>query len=583
MGFCTKCGTELDSSSGECLRCLKQTDTDTDTPAESTSKHRNKFFYSIGGLVLIGAAIHFTMDHYTSPDRMIENFQTAVAEEDVNTVKRHLSVKGNDTNLSTEYVENLIAYLNADSYVRNDFSDFIQDHLHFFESATALGAPGYYEPPNDIQFLSLENSGKQFLLYDSFDFYVEEYPMLISSNYEDIVFQVNGEEVEATQQRDGTYWLGDFPAGNYEVTGTLDFEYGEASLDNEVPLLTSEHLSTMDFYMEYLYLSSDVDNLDLYYNGENTQEEISRNDLEFGPILLDGGDEFHVEGEAPFGSLYSEPMEVGAETYHTFHVVTEEEVVENALKNLKTEAKAYEEENYNTSYDFLGSVEIYPESQWVFKENDNWFLSLDGNEIRHDYHNGDFELYEETFPMNYTFLFNEGEKDWELHTIEDYHFTNYVDGDIRTIEINSPDDLKEAVEIEQQQIEEAFLEEGLYYFFDEFLEENVYAVNTADTYYLESLIHPDAVAYKEESFDYIESLYERNITQSIDEFDVLSFEKDDEETVIVNTMETYTINYDYESTKIKSFESKYEVKDTSTGLKLVKLIETTEISSEDLY
>ncbi|TVP89098.1 MAG: hypothetical protein EA344_00030, partial [Alkalicoccus sp.] len=579
MGYCTKCGSELDSVSGKCPQCPPHHDAG--ASSGTPSKHRNKLFYSIGGLVLIGAAAHFMIDNYTSSERMIENFQTAVAEGDVNEVKRHLSVKGDDTNVSTEYVEDFIAYLNADSYIRSDFSGFIQDHLQFFENTSAAGAPGFYEPPFDLQFLSLEKSGKQFLFYDDYSFYVEEYPMLISSNYEDVAFQVNGEEVEATQQRDGTYWLGDFPAGHYDVTGTLDFDHGEASLNNEMPLLSDNSQFTMDFHMEYFHLTSGVDNLELYYNGENTAEEVSKNGLEFGPVLLDSTDELHVEGEAPFGPVFSEPEEVGGDTYFTFHVKAEEDVVEDAMKNLKTEVQAYDDDSYHSGYDLLGSVEVYPETQWLYEENDTWFLMLDVDEIRHDYYNETFEMHEETFPMSYTFTFNEGEKEWELHTIESLHFTDYVSGDGETIEIKSPEALQKEVAEIQKDVEEGFLNENLHYFFEEFLEENVYAVNTGDTYYLESLIHPDAGEYKKEAFEYMDSLYERNITQSIDALEIRSFEQQEDGTVIVNTAETYSIYYDYDSAKIKSFDSQYEVKNTSTGLKLVKLVETTETSSED--
>ncbi|PTL37766.1 TcaA NTF2-like domain-containing protein [Alkalicoccus saliphilus] len=581
MGYCTKCGTELDSASGKCLQCPQRHDTE--SSGGTPSKHRNKLFYSVGGLVLIGAAAHFMLDNYTSSDRMIENFQAAVAEGNVQEVKRYVAVKGNDTNVSTEYIEGLIAYLNEDSYIRSDFSDFIQDHLQFFESTSAAGVPGYYEPPVNLQFLSLENSGKQFLLYDSFAFYVEEYPLLVSSNYEDVAFQVDGEEVEATQQRDGTYWLGDFPAGSYDVTGTLDFDHGEASLNNDMALLSDNDQFTMDFHMEYFHLTSGVDNLELYYNGENTGEEVSKNGLEFGPVLLDSSDELHVEGEAPFGSVFSEPAEVGGDTYFTFHVKAEEEAVEDALKNLKTEVEGYGDDSYHSGYDLLGSVEVYPETQWLYEENGSWYLMLDVDEIRHDYYNETFEMHEETFPRNYTFTYNEGKSEWELHSIENYYFTDNVSGDGRTIEIKSPETLQKEVAEIQKDIEEGFLNENLHYFFEEFLEENVYAVNTGDTYYLESLIHPEAGEYKKEAFDYMDSLRERNITQSIDDIDIRSFEQEDDGTIIVNTAETYSIYYDYDSAKIKSFDSQYEVRDTSTGLKLVKLVETTETSSEDIY
>ncbi|MFC4736868.1 hypothetical protein ACFO4L_09755 [Bacillus daqingensis] len=55
------------------------------------------------------------MNHWTSPERMIANFEEAVATGNTGSASSYLHADSGS--LTTEYVENLLGYINDDPYI----------------------------------------------------------------------------------------------------------------------------------------------------------------------------------------------------------------------------------------------------------------------------------------------------------------------------------------------------------------------------------------------------------------------------------------------------------------------------------
>ncbi|PRO65869.1 TcaA NTF2-like domain-containing protein [Alkalicoccus urumqiensis] len=598
MAFCTKCGSELQN--GSCPTCHS-------APPARSAKKSKKSYALIVPLVLLGGT-HLFLNYWTAPDRVIEGFEQAVLAEDADALSDYVGTASGP--LTTEYLQQFSDYINDSPYISRDFSLFIEEQHLLAASDNFVSASNQYEAPMNLHFLKLTTNDSILGLYDTYTFEIAEQPLLISTNYEDVSFTVNGEVVTASDQGGDTYWLGDYPPGTYDITASLELDHDNVQRSDTLELFDGNDVFSLPFHLDYVYVETHVEEADLYYNGEPAME-VGLGETEFGPVLLEGDEEMQIRADSPFGALASEVFFADESTHHAIELSLAGEDADAVMASLE-EAVA---EEYNSGYDdILESVTFYPESLSILQDG-SWYAGIEADEewvsVYEDYNS---EVVTDTKVGEVVYLFEYTGDAWEHYYTE----TSYEDRDIYSEEVVQNVDSADtaAAELQAQideeaaalqaeiEAEEATLqaeieaEEAAYeqqqaeaaeeqlwmdldYLMSDFTSESVYAVNSGDTSYLESYIHPDGSDYQAEAFDYILSLYDRNITQSIDWINVVDYDMSGD-TITVYTEEEYTIDYDLEEVKVKTFDSVYELKEHDGILKIVRLVETTETASEDV-
>ncbi|MFC4736866.1 hypothetical protein ACFO4L_09745 [Bacillus daqingensis] len=456
----------------------------------------------------------------------------------------------------------------------------MSDQLRLVSAENFATASNRYEAPWDLRFLSLETTGSTLGIYDTYAFRVDEYPLVVSTNYDDVVFYLNDEEIDAIPQGTDEYWLGDYPPGYYDVTASLELEHGDVERTDMLELFYEDDVFMLPFHLDYLYIQTNVEEAELFYQGE-AAAEIGLDEVEFGPVLLEGGEELYVEASSPFGDLRSMDFFADDSNHHYIDLALSSNDAKSILESVEAEISAHYNRNAGSGSLMLEEVTLYPESNLLFQHG-SWYIAAEADESwvsAYEDYDGDIVIEEETDRVYYVFEYIND--NWILDQVDYY----YGGGDFFTEEVsftlNSSEEAVKELEAEQEQRELEALDDEIYDLMNWFTIESVYAVNTGYFYDLEDYIHPDGSDYQDEAFTYMESLYDRNIMQSIDRIEIKNYDVSGD-TITVYTEEEYTIDYDFEELKVKTFDSVYEVKRDQDELKVVKLVETTETASQDI-
>ncbi|UTR16146.1 hypothetical protein MM221_06190 [Salipaludibacillus sp. LMS25] len=592
MNYCKHCGSKQEEGKHFCPSCggdLRPGENVSSpanpTPSKPTTRQKKMAVAILGGIVVLFSG-YKVGDALADGTRVIEHFRTAVEEKDHGTVLKYLHLEGTDHSLSEDHAKDLINFFHDHDHALTGFNRYLDEKSEWLEEGSNVRSE---DNPfsSGLPALTFEQTGTRWMLYDRYEFVLQALPLQVDVRQKDISFKVDGEPVDYELTADGLFDLGSFAPGNYDITAELATDFVE--LEQSV---STSHFFDVPVYLQFnvddIELTANVDDAELFINGETANMVIGRDANLVGPVLLDGSMAFHIEKETPFGQVSSLPIQADR-SYLDLYL----EAHETLLEEVQSDLEALFAENSANVYDItdkhiqvLENVHLFKENSYIEQNGSQWWLHLQVTEKWHQdeaLYDDDIALvpYEEAY--YYELLYNTGSESWTLMNRERAYTT--FTGDMLTITLNYEDELHAVLARQEEATKEEYRAEAesyLTYLFNDFIRANVRLINggTADESF--SYIYDGASEYKESIADYADYLDGRNITQTFMGADILEVSPADDDTYTVTTFEDYIIYYeDDHETKRKTFESKYEVKLTNEGFKVVELTKTEEQSSED--
>ncbi|WP_280770662.1 TcaA 3rd/4th domain-containing protein [Salipaludibacillus daqingensis] len=610
MKFCTTCGTERDPNSLFCQECgtkyestssgtkpdeinqkpvTKQTPSPPATPQPiKLTKKQKQIFVGVAAVCLLIFGLFKVGESLTDGKKVAAGFRDAVVEQDANTVLDYLTAENWDGELTEDHANEIISYFHSDTMTLGTFEQYIDEQISVLDSNEASAAEGYYTT-SGLDSLSFQKTGKTFLFYDKYEFTLEAFPLLVYSNHEDTTFLVNDDEVEKRATPEGFYSLGDFPVGTYEITGLLDTEY--VSLENEI---SSYHYYQDDpihltFDLQEVYINTNVGESSLHVNGNESEVTIPFEGNYFGPVVLDGSLQLHLEKETPFGNLSTEHITLEGNQYeYQLDFGLSSSILDEAIEDLAADLEdSYDRlKSGNSDVEILESINVYTDDHYIEYSQDAWYLTLESEEkwqreVSTSWFNDSSTIQEETDYKNYTLIFSEEDSQWEL---EDHRTINYLtvsDETFSPIKITDDDDITELISEDQLQQYRDDIEDELTNLFSDYFFEFADATRSQDTSEIVLYIDEDSTDFIEKNKNEMEELIDDNTTKThLTTFDQ-DYSTDDEITYEVMITESYSIDLDDGQTSIKEEEYTFDVKLTSDGFKIVDLLESEVISTEE--
>lgn len=591
MIFCTHCGSKQQEDMSFCQDCGKALVIDnTPSPQRTqkqglTTKQKKQLLGIIGASVLV-FGIYKGGETLADGTKTAESFREAVMEKDADRVLSHLTARDADVELTEKHAKDLIDYYHGDSPAMNHLSNYLEEKTFWIQQGSnpAMAAGN---STSGIHSLSFENTGNQWLFFDKYEFVVDSFPLEVYSNQTDLTFSVDGEEVQHEISSDGLYLLGNYPPGDYEITGELDSNFVQLESTVEKHHFYNEPIDLW-FDVDEIQLQANVNDSKLFINDEDTGRTIGIDSEYIGPVLLDGSMDFHIEKEAPFGIVSSQKVAVQDYSME-LALQANEEIIADVKEDLSQilEGDGFTRlQNNNNTIEILESIEIYTDSTSIENTGSQWkiWIHVRENWQSESWTDDEVDMVPYERERDYELLYNTDSESWALLQTEGTYAT--LEGSSETISFEYEDRLKALISEKEEDAMATHREneeDNLFYLFNSFISSNVNAINGGHTDDVVSYIDPKATDYIDTVVDYADHLIGRNISQSFQGVEIIDFSSSDDEHYEVTTFEDYIIYYDdNDEVKRKTFESHYDVRLTTEGFKVVELLETTEQSSEDL-
>lgn len=488
MKFCTNCGRELKETHKFCPNCRAEVSAGKETKSRVEAKappprdeqpipapaavqqprkprppmsKRNKWIVAgLGTALIVLIPAHLVLSSASSPEKAIEDFQAAVVSEDPAAVTKLLYNNATGEHVTEEHAEGLIEYFNSTDAAIIGLETFLTDQLELVTSASAAEDIHDYQPPEYVSFLTFENTGSTFFFYDQYQIGIESYPLYISTNYEDATIQVNGETVEKEQQEDGAFYVGDYPAGLYELSASGGEEFSDLVYEDLIFLDGLQNFAQMNFDLDFVYIYSNVEDAKLFVNGEDSGEVLETGQNEYGPFVLDGSTEIHAEAETPFGTLVSSPALLDSPYPYGLEVEANEDIISDAVNDIQADIQEINDgvvEGFAAS-ELLESVDFYTDSYQLYNDQFGWTLEIDAEENwlsgSETYGTGELDTTPLTESKKYVLNFNENVTAWTFDRTDFVYNLSTPGSAMTTVEINDPDLLAAAFETEAEEEEE---------------------------------------------------------------------------------------------------------------------------------
>ncbi|MBM7095749.1 hypothetical protein JSY36_08285 [Bacillus sp. H-16] len=348
MEYCTVCGVKQEEQSSFCTACgaKKESNNQTGNPAPAAvpkstgfsqvSKRSKIIAASLIGLALLFTGFYQVGASMNDPMKNARSFVEALENNDAQYISKRLVSSDESLHVDEKNIEGLLSFFEDNYYEKEFFYTYLNDqmeHINTIEETTNFAvADSGYLPGHS--FLTYEKTGRSFLFFDRYEFVLHPVPLTVHSNHHDLTLYIDGEEFENPEYGDGVYYLGSLLPGYYDIAGKLDTDL--VQLETEV--------STAHFYDGYIDLYLEMEEIDVYFpfegaslyiNGKDTGKVMNGNDDTYGPVLLDGSMDMHLEKESPFGTLVTPPVTL-MNHYYELSLALNDEYHEPVIDSLHT-------------------------------------------------------------------------------------------------------------------------------------------------------------------------------------------------------------------------------------------------------
>ncbi|MEH7386560.1 hypothetical protein V7147_14295 [Bacillus sp. JJ1521] len=616
MKFCTSCGAKKIDNTPFCNECGAKFEDIKVPKARKTVKSPGLSALSLKTKLIIGAVLAVLIlgfglyklgDSMTDKTKLLASFTKNLENGDVKGLVKMLDSSDESLEVTEQHVKDLVEFLKEDPYLKEEL--IAQLRANSKVDGFKLD-PVDYEEYGMPQLITFEKRGKHFFLYDNYDFVLQTFPLTVNTNYDDLTFFIDGEEVKSELVEEGYVSLGNKLPGNYEIKAVLSSDFVELEKEAEVSHFSP---SFIDMYLDidYVSIESNVDGATVLVNDKDTGIKVKADEeVEIGPVLLDGSMTVKIEQETPFGKMQSSDVPIDDDHLTVNLSLTKEEkekVTEQLVtfmtslsKSLVNGDKSLVEghtnylqkeiidtvEDQNWSYSgYLSDMRANEDSYYLGYKDGKWFAVVEvvetWKEYNYDDYSGSIESEDVTSSISYEFVYDEKEKKWAA---------NYFDN-ISGIDKSKLAKVEIDVAAQQKQFEASPVfknvkaemnQDGIAPFVENYLYRSVEAINSREFSYVSGLIDQSSADYLKEVSNYINYLEEKNITEDLLDIEIVDIKEMNDTTFTISTHEEYHIYYGDGTGKYKAFDSKYDVRSTPNGFRMYKLIETKEVASEDL-
>jgi uncharacterized membrane protein YvbJ len=614
--FCTSCGQKMENNSSFCKACGAKNETKETTragassasiPSLSSLSKKTKILIGSALLVLIlCVSLYKVGEAYTDKTKLMANFEEQLDKGDTEELLSLLSAKEDSGKITKKNVEALVGFLKEYPDAKETLAAQLKDNAKAYD-ATAVTASA--DTGETQQLVTLEKRGKKFLIYDNYELVLQPFPMTIYTNYDDLTFYVDGKKVKPASVEGDMVTIGSYVPGDYDIKAVLKSDFVQLEKKAEI-----NHVGPTDtdllFDIDYVSVNTNVAGSSVFVNGKDTGMKVDEEKyIEIGPVLTDGSMTVQLKKDMPFGKIESEdaPIDSNQLTLGLTLAHKDKEKVKEGLKrhflNLSKalanqDEKSLAEDSNDVSefvtdsfgemtgddwktIGYVSSIEVDTDALYLEDIEGKWFATLPVRTkwMEDSVYSGDpVSLSEQSSEDSYSLSFQNGK--WSVESWG--YIWSFDDEHAEEIKVDTKA-LKKQLESSPAftSIKAEQSTDEVDSFVESYISASVEAINDRD-YSIVSGDIDSSSEYTTIVSDYIDYLDKKGITEDLVNIDVEKVEPLDDGSYHVYTFEEYNIHYDDGTSKYKSFDGKYKVTSTSSGLKMYDLVSTEEVESKDL-
>lgn len=553
-------------------------------------KYKVAFAVALGLLVLIIAGYQVG-ETLTSKERLINRFETAMKNDDVNTFQHVLTISDDTLKIDTVSAGALLKYLKKNP----DQENALIHNLHQSD-----GEENRYSN----KLINLKK-GPKLLFFDTYKLVVEPVYVTINTNYKDTTLLLNGTELTKADKPNYSQKFGPYLPGIYEIEAKLNTGYIDLTRKENVVLLNKQNTVALDLKGQNVSINTGLNkSTGLEASLIINDKSVGLNPLlqtQFGPVLTDGSVVVAMEAEFPWGKIRTANIPIQSDrvslnpanntefksglmeatsrffnSYLQAYTSGNVEILTTASADYKTDLqqKINSIKRGSTQYSgkYLSST-FDLDSFKLWNDSGKWYSSM---QLVSRFEEGFNALGQEikTQPSDHTSLitlqYDELKKSWLVNKIADIYGFSSKNTKVITEEKPqtfrsawAPEIITGAVDVPQMQK-----------FISLYLNSSVVAINKRDFSQVSDLLNPTGKAYKE-SAAYIDYLKGQGITEELLQSTVKAVNQEQDGSYTVTSTDSYNI-ISKNGTRTAQYESVYKVVQSDGKLKVDELLSTKE-------
>lgn len=326
MRYCQECGQKEENGQVSfCRNCgatfpqPKETNGNnrkvrsTKLPKTPLTKNQKRLLMIVPAVFILFITLYQVGAHFTSHERLINNFSSAIADGDAKALAKTLSFYQSDEKISETDVDGFLAYLEEEP----DEAQAIMESLAM--QSELIKGNGRDALPSDLEglwemFASTGNSdtvilekGDGFLFYDTYQLAVKPVYATINTNLSGTTLFDGDQELATSDTDEFEMEVGPFVPGIHKLRAVNETDYTTLKREEEAYLMDSGETFSLDFDATYVMLEmpfkQDLKSR-VIINDKETDFDVFSGEP-FGPVPLDGSTNLTVEVDFPWGTMTS--------------------------------------------------------------------------------------------------------------------------------------------------------------------------------------------------------------------------------------------------------------------------------------
>ncbi|WP_462410125.1 zinc ribbon domain-containing protein [Neobacillus sp. Marseille-QA0830] len=612
MKYCKECGKELNLHAKFCNGCgtpVEVTNADVDLPENTyhtpvTQKESRKPLSRKAKIAMIasGTALvvlfggYQALSAFTSKDRLIDQFHTALIDNDAKKAASLLSSDDPKAKIDENSVKGLLKYYKENPDEINDLFQDLSMQAKLYDQNDNSPGQGLTDLASDFlnqDMIGLDKDSK-LLFFNRYKLNVNTVYLNVSTNYKNTKLYVDGKKVGEAKSQDYQTTVGPFLPGIHEAKADLKSKFVDLKTKKEIKLINTGNKASVDLTLDGQDVTIDLGQSEggsgrdykgkLYINGKDVGINPFKN-YTFGPVLTDGSMKLSVSAEMPWGKVKTEEVPIKGSEVSLSLVSddsTRKDIMDQIVKYKQEELQAlvnddvtkfttvtddWKEDRAENIDEFVSSGSLYQGTFKAMKFDLNSFttayeeglwkvtVNAEGTFNESTYETGETpELEDTTDDFTFTVVYDEKTKKWLVNHGKDTYSFN--DKKIKEITVENPVQYTSSgtTEAAGGTDDASMLED----FIKEYFETSVDSYNSNRFTLAEPYLDPNGLQYKSQK-DYTSYIYNKNIKEKLLGVEDISVTPNGDNTYNVASQETFEITYDDGSVTNKTFKSNYLV------------------------
>ncbi|PAD34010.1 zinc ribbon domain-containing protein [Terribacillus saccharophilus] len=528
MNFCKECGNELKPGAQFCNNCgtsssgkptpQRQQQT---APKKKMSKKNKIILASVIAVLIILFAGYKTGEAMTSKDKVIDKFETALAEKDAKKLAKIITTDDKELKIDEDSVTGLIAYYNENP---EELDILVADMRSQTEETVA-----YATGP-----IHLSKDGKKLLLYDNYEINVQPYYITLATAYKDTVLKVDGKEVGKADADDFEKTYGPFVPGTHEVSAALTHDMIEMAATENMNLYSEDTNPYSDLQVEGSIT-------------EDTKKQIM--------------EQINTVGDQLANAKAAKDTSLLKDAGKPF-----KQMVQDEIDNLDFWSNSYKGSYLSSEFDL--------DTFNVTKLDTGWAVTVDVNQTFNEaeiYDEESDDLAEQSHELNYTMIYDEKAKKWQAYDA-DYNYFSSIGDNTKVVENKKPTvyEADGSAKSDETKTDDSSAEGDIPDSAVTLMDNYLYGLIDAINYDSFSSVSPYMVegsALYESQQTLVDNLTSKSITESLDDYEITSYEEDGDSATI-KTNETITISYSDGTSEQQDYNWTYTAEKSGDDWKL---------------